>query len=280
MGIPVQWIAVGLGVGYLFSNGTLTWKNVLGFSVVVASGMAFLLYRFQENLLFQPKIFPQHLTPKDNPPGMRHPGEHGLGWEDVRLTAADGTKLHAWLIRPENTAARQARATMLFFHENAGNMGLRMESLKMMYDTLNVNILILSYRGYGESEGVPNEEGLYQDAEAAFQYVRARSDLDTSRLVLFGRSLGGGVAIDLASKHERTGGISCIIVENTFASISDMVDVIFPALSFAKAAILRMKWDSRIKVASITRPILFLSGAQVSSHADKHLHLFSLHFYT
>jgi len=119
---------------------------------------------------------------------------------------------------------------------------------------------------YGESQGIPSEAGLYLDSEAALQWLRNRADIDPTRLVLFGRSLGGGVAIDLASKHVDDGAVRAIIVENTFSSISSMVDCIFPYLSVAKPLLLRMKWDSKEKIATITRPILFISGAQVRCH--------------
>jgi len=120
-----------------------------------------------------------------------------------------------------------------------------------------------SFHRYGESQGIPSEAGLYLDSEAALQWLRNRADIDPTRLVLFGRSLGGGVAIDLASKHVDDGAVRAIVVENTFSSISSMVDCIFPYLSMAKPLLLRMKWDSRAKIADITRPILFISGAQV-----------------
>ena len=288
MSLPVQWIVVGLGFGYMLMTGTISIKQVSSVVLLIGAGALFMLYRFQEALLYQPRIFPQHLTPKDNPPGMRTPCEHQVPWEDVRLTASDGVKLHAWFLRPESLSERRSRATLLFFHENAGNMGLRMENLRMMYQALNCNIIILSYRGYGESEGLPAEEGMYLDAEATLQWALAREDIDRTRIVLFGRSLGGGVAIDLASKHESESGLglrgelSCVIVENTFASIGAMVDVLFPYLSFLKKLILRLKWESSTKIKVVTKPILFLSGAQVStllaSHARVRLSSFRFFF--
>lgn len=264
MSLPFNWIVVGLGVGYLVHSGTVSVRTLGALAAVGAGGFLYCLWRFQEHLLFQPRVFPQHVRPCDNPPGMREPSEVGLEFEDVRLAASDGTALHAWLIRPEDVAQRRERATLLFFQENAGNMGMRMENLKLLHDALDCNIFVLSYRGYGESDGVPSEDGLYLDAEAALQWVRARQDLDSTRLILFGRSLGGAVALDLAAKHERDadGGISCVVVENTFASISHMVDLLFPYLSFAKLWILRMKWESLLKIRDITKPILFLSGAR------------------
>jgi len=265
-GLPLQWIAAGLGFAYLLQSGTVSIKQVAIAGAAIVTGGLYLLYRFQENLLYQPRIFPQHLRPQDNPPGMRSPSEHGLPFEDVRVTAADGVKLHAWMLRPEDKQQRFDRPTIIFYHENAGNMGLRMEYIRMLYVALECNVVILSYRGYGESESVPTEEGLYLDGDAILRWLLTRDDIDRSRIVLFGRSLGGGVAIDVASKHEGDSGlpgkVAAVIVENTFSSISSMVDSVFPLLKHVKQVILRMKWDSVNKVPSITKPMLFISGTQ------------------
>lgn len=123
-GLPLPWIAAGVGFCYLLQSGALTLRGVGIGAAALLSGGLFLLYKFQENLLYQPRIFPQHITPKDNPPGMRCPSEHSLPFEDVRdIRTADGVKLHAWFIRPEDKIQRMQRATILFFQENAGNMG-------------------------------------------------------------------------------------------------------------------------------------------------------------
>jgi len=261
----VQWLVAGAGLAYAIQSGMVSIKHICGLVGVLGCGALFMLYKFQENLLYQPRIFPQFATPKDNPAGMRHPGEHGIPYEDVRITTPDGLSLHAWMLRPERLSDRWARPTLLFFHENAGNMGMRMDNLRMMFNALEANVMILSYRGYGESQGVPSEHGLYVDAEAALQWLLARTDIDRTRIVLFGRSLGGGVAIDLASKHEesgRPGRVAAVIIENSFASISAMVDIVFPWIAFAKPWILRMKWESVLKVPAITKPMLFISGTR------------------
>jgi fermentation-respiration switch protein FrsA (DUF1100 family) len=268
-GLPMQWIAVGVGFCYLLQSGSISPRTVGVSLLALISGGLYLLYKYQEHLLYQPRIFPQHITPKDNPPGMRSPNEHGLPFEDIYLTTPDSIQLHAWFIRPEDKIQRMQRPTILFFHENAGNMGLRMDNLRMMYSQLECNVVILSYRGYGESQGIPSEDGLYIDAETTLQWLLTREDIDRSRIVVFGRSLGGAVAIDLASKHEGgesalPGNIAALIVENTFASISSMVDVVFPYLAVAKRFILRMKWESIEKIPTISKPILFISGSMVS----------------
>ena len=84
--------------------------------------------------------------------------------------------------------------TILFFHANAGNMGMRMDNLEQMYRIVRANVFILSYRGYGNSEGNPSEAGIQLDAEAAIEYV-FKSTIDTNKVFIFGRSLGGAVAI-------------------------------------------------------------------------------------
>lgn len=117
---------------------------------------------------------------------------------------------------------------------------------------------MVSYRGYGASEGFPSEEGIKRDAAAALAYTRDRNDvLDISRLYLFGRSIGGACAIATAAKSEAYSALRGIVVENTFTSINDMIDEIMPALRFAKP-LNRNKWDSLTRIRSIRLPILLI----------------------
>ena len=110
----------------------------------------------------------------------------------------------------------------VYFHGNAGNIGHRLENAKVLYKTLKCNILLVEYRGYGMSDGIPSEEGFYQDAQAAYDFVDSREDLDSSKIVIFGRSLGGAVAIDLASRCDYRDRLLALVVENTFTSIPDL----------------------------------------------------------
>ena len=84
---------------------------------------------------------------------------------------------------------------MIFFHENAGCIGTRLPNIEKIVKSTNSNVLILAYRGYSDSEGEPSEEGLKLDAEATLEYAQNREDIDNSRIFVFGRSLGGAVAI-------------------------------------------------------------------------------------
>src|SRR5688572_9357489 len=108
------------------------------------------------------------------------PAEVGLAFEDVSFTAADGVALHGWFIPgPERT-------TMIWFHGNAGNIGHRLRGLQALHRALSCNLFIFDYRGFGRSSGTPSEAGLYADAEAALDVLRARSDVDAEALVYFG----------------------------------------------------------------------------------------------
>ena len=198
-----------------------------------------------------------------NPRGFRSPEEYGLRHDEVWLRADDGVRLHAWLVLQPAEAAATA-PTLIFFHGNAGNLGFRLPNIKALYYTARCNIFIIDYRGYGNSGGEPSEAGLIADGQAALDYLRTRrspsggsegqSAVDPARLHLFGRSLGGAVALHLAAldaeQHERqsaaaaqSGSASAplspplagVIVENTFASLADMVIVLAARLGLIRA---------------------------------------------
>jgi abhydrolase domain-containing protein 13 len=129
-----------------------------------------------------------------------------------------------------------------------------------------VNILLVEYRGYGDSDNVPpSEAGLKLDAEAAIQFCLKHPKIDSNKILLFGRSLGGAVAFHLAQVCQRKRiPIAGIIVENTFLSISAMVDALMPKIIvMLKPLVLRMKWDSESIVPTLKdTPILYLSGSK------------------
>lgn len=117
---------------------------------------------------------------------------------------------------------------------------------------------MVSYRGYGSSEGSPSENGLKMDAKAALAYARDRTDvLDVSRLYLFGRSIGGACALAVAETPDAQRMLRGVVVENTFTSIDDMIDHIMPALRFVKP-LNRNKWNSLDGIRKVTLPILFI----------------------
>lgn len=150
--------------------------------------------------------------------------------------------------------------TMIFFHGNAGNISHRLLNVSEMYRAgLECNVFLVEYRGYGLSEGEPTEEGLMLDAECALEYIRSRSDINTQKLFLFGRSLGGAVSIRLFQQYSHL--LRGMIVENTFLSIPKMIDFLFPALRYVKFLSCN-KWPSEEHIQHIAKdaPILFLAG--------------------
>eukprot|EP01113_Clastostelium_recurvatum_P030827 TRINITY_DN3788_c0_g1_i1.p1 TRINITY_DN3788_c0_g1~~TRINITY_DN3788_c0_g1_i1.p1 ORF type:complete len:291 (-),score=61.28 TRINITY_DN3788_c0_g1_i1:47-823(-) len=177
-------------------------------------------------------------------------------FEEVHLTTSDNVRIMGWLFRQ---ADAKRCPTVLFLHSNAGNLSHRLMNIRNMYHALHVNVFILSYRGYGKSDGHPTEAGLQRDAQAALSYLEANPDIDASRIILFGRSLGGGVASWLAS-HCNNPGVKAVVLENTFTSIPDMIEVVMPWLRHVKA-LCNNVWNSRQHISSVHIPILFLSGA-------------------
>ena len=132
-----------------------------------------------------------------------------------------------------------------------------MDFIFKMYYKVGCNFFIMAYRGYSNSEGVPSETGIKLDAHAAMEYIMSRTDvIDTKKVFVMGRSLGGAVATYvLASGDYKVRGA---ILENTFTSIDDMVDKIFPYVSFFKRWILRNHWRTIDLVGKLSVPILFI----------------------
>ena len=148
--------------------------------------------------------------------------------------------LRGWLIRPEKDLSKR---TIVFYHENAGNIGLRMDYFEKMINEFNVNILTVAYRGYSQSEGTPTEAGLKQDGLSIMKYARdhySKIVAPGGDLFLLGRSLGGAVATYVATHPETPHDLfSGVILESTFTSISDMVDSMFyPPITTFKGFIL------------------------------------------
>jgi fermentation-respiration switch protein FrsA (DUF1100 family) len=177
-----------------------------------------------------------------------------LGWrfEDVRLTAADGTRLHGWLV-PANgdSGALHPRLTVLLLHGNAGNISHRLDKLAILRD-LGVDVLILDYRGYGESEGRPDEAGTYLDARAGYEHLVRTRGLDPRAIVLFGESLGSAVAAHLAAEAE-VGGV---VLEESFTSLAEVAQGMFPFLPVRW--VIRNRYDTLDRIGRVRAPVLIL----------------------
>lgn len=178
-------------MGTMILNGvaTLTYRVgtlVFGVSTLVAT----LLYFKQDSMLYFPEISGLPRRPAQNPARYRSPEEHQVPFENLYIECEDGVAIHAWLLL--RTKEKNDRPTLVFFHGNAGNIGLRIPNALHMLQHLNANVLMVEYRGYGDSDSVkPNEKGLKLDAQAALKFISKHPKIDSSKIFLFGRSLGG-----------------------------------------------------------------------------------------
>ena len=185
---------------------------------------------------------------------------HGLPYETLHLKTRDAVSLHAFWIRHPGDKGRYV-PTIVYFHGNAGNMGHRLQNATGFYHTLQCNVLMVEYRGYGLSTGTPSEKGFFADARSVLDHLFSRHDLDHGQIVVFGRSLGGAVSIDLAADAVYGAKLMGVIVENTFTSIPDMaVELIHPAVQYLPLVLYRNQYLSVDKIQFVSAPILFVSG--------------------
>ena len=180
------------------------------------------------------------------------PADVGLAFEDVSLTAADGTKLHGWHVPGES------RTTLLWLHGNAGNISHRVDNIAMLIQKTGIGVFIIDYRGYGRSEGKPSEKGLYMDAEAAFEHMTTDLGLDPEEdIVLFGRSLGVGVAVEMATRHR----VRSVVVESGFTSVREMSKSSgMGVLSILLLPLIDARYDSLSKIGSALSPVMVIHG--------------------
>lgn len=173
------------------------------------------------------------------------PKDIGLLYEDVFLKTADQVRLNAWFIPAQSTL------TVLFLHGNAGNLSNRLEIIKLL-NKLKLNVFIVDWRGYGKSQGSPHEEGLYQDALGAYNYLVKEKNISPDSIVVYGKSLGAGVGVDLVSKVEVKG----LIFDSGFTCARDLARRFYPYLP--AQYFLRVKYDSLIKISKISCPKLVI----------------------
>jgi hypothetical protein len=187
---------------------------------------------FENSLIYFPMSFPE---------GDWAP--RGIAVEDAWCTAADGTKIHGWYAPHE-----KPRAFVLFCHGNAGNITHRADVIRALHDRVGVAVLVFDYRGYGKSEGKPDEPGVLADARAARSWLAQKAGLPENQIVLMGESLGGAVAVDLAAD-----GARALILENTFSSMPDVAAFHYP---WAPVRLLmRTRFNSAAKIPSYHGPL-------------------------
>ena len=216
----------------------ISWRAARIFLIVYVV-MLLVLLVFENSLIFFPRNYP------DDDWELR-----GIAKEDAWFTAADGTRIHGWYVPHE-----RPRAVLLFCHGNGGNITHRAAAIRALHGRVGVSLLIFDYRGYGKSEGKPDERGVLADARAARTWLARKAGVADDQVVLMGESLGGAVAVNLA-----VDGARALILENTFSSLPDVAAHHYP---WAPVRLLmRSRFNSAAKIASYHGPLF-------QSHGDR-----------
>ena len=193
--------------------------------------------RFVESLVFFPDTTIEQ-TPVDL----------DLPFDDIWFTSSDSVRLHGWLI-----PASSPNHLLLFCHGNAGNISHRLDNVRLLHNR-GISVFIFDYRGYGRSQGRISEKGFYLDSEAAYEVAREWAEKHRSKLVVFGRSLGGIAATHLAATKNCDG----LILESTFTNMGAMARAHYP-LPFAET-LLEHRLNALGQIVQVRVPILFFHG--------------------
>ena len=177
------------------------------------------------------------------------PSRGGYDFENVFITTTDGVKINGWYINCDNS-----RGTVLFYHGNGGNISHRSDSIRI-FNSLGMSVFIIDYRGYGESEGSPSIKGVDLDALAAWNWLLSEKAIPPDKILLFGRSLGGAVAVELM----RTAKPKAAILESTFSSLADMAGLF---LSPIVNCLVMGAWNSAKTASLIDIPTLCIHSPE------------------
>ena len=210
-------------------------KNIQAIYLLIGVYVLFCLgiFFWQKNFIFFPTKNLRK-SPKD------------LQIEDVYFLSSENIRLHGWFLDLKSDK------TVLFFHGNAGNVSDRTAQMQIFHE-LGLSALIFDYRGYGISEGkIKKEEDLYDDATAALNFLVNEKSIPPDRLIIWGRSLGGAIAIDLAAKKD----FPYIVIESTFTSMDEMAKMQFPFLPIK--LLTKFNFDSLKKVPHIKSKTLII----------------------
>lgn len=213
------------------------WR-IVRYPVFVYAGVLLVIAFFENRLVYRPCTAGQDWQPAPHP-----------DIQDVALRTAGGIELHAWWLPRADTDD-----TLLFLHGNAGNLSHRGGSILKLREILRSGVLIVDYPGYGKSAGSPSETGCYQAADAGYDFLTATQGKPGERMLLYGGSLGGAVAVDLASRRPHR----ALILAKTFTSAPDVGARMLPWLPVRW--LMRNRFDNLGKIASCPRPIFFAHG--------------------
>lgn len=195
------------------------------------------MYLTQRNLMYHPV------------PDMSPPGEYGLALEELELQASDGVNLAAWYAPP-----RSSQPVIVFFHGNAGHLGYRREQFQSFLDA-GFGLMALSFRGFGGSGGSISEEGLYRDGRAAIDHLKGQG-IPENRMVLYGESLGSGVATRMATETTAR----AVVLVSPYISIAERAGEIYWFLPVKW--LLKDRFNNLANLPDIEEPLLVIHGEQ------------------
>jgi fermentation-respiration switch protein FrsA (DUF1100 family) len=213
----------------------LAW--LLGLVAVAYGGVLIVLMALENSLVYYPV------------PASEDWGARPDGVSDVDLISAEGTSIHAWW-----APAAGARGAVLYCHGNAGNLSHRADSIAALNRVVGESVLIFDYPGYGQSGGRPSEAGCYAAADAAYDWLVERQKIAPEHIVLYGGSLGGGVAVDLASRRPHR----ALVLMKTFTALPDVARTQFPWLPVRW--LMRNRFDNLAKIGRCHRPVFIAHG--------------------
>jgi uncharacterized protein len=166
--------------------------------------------------------------------------------QDIYFTSADGTKLHAWWLPP----TRPEAGAFLASHGNGGNLSYRGDLAAGLYAATGAGVLMYDYPGYGHSEGSPTEAGCYASGDAAYAWLTTEGKVPPQRVILLGESIGTGVAVDLATRHEHR----ALVLMCPFTSLPAAAKSHYPFLP--THTVMQSRFDSLAKIGRCPRPLL------------------------
>lgn len=186
------------------------------------------------------------------------PSSVGLSFQQFETHSRNGNRIHGWFVPVDS-----ARITVLYCHGNAGNISDRLETLQLFHE-LGINVAIFDYRGYGNSEGKPSEEGTYEDASVVRQYLIDEWDVKEKNMIIMGRSLGGPIAARLAALHNP----AAVILESTFTSAVDLGSDMYSWLPVEK--FLKFEYETQRYLRQVKAPIFMAHSTEDDVVPFKH----------
>lgn len=204
--------------------------------------------------LFAPRILPRLLYfPQSLDADEAEPARWGLPEaETVRITASDGVALHGWWLRAPSESSCGAA---IYLHGNAGSIAGR-GGIGRSIAEAGLDVLLLDYRGYGASSGAPSEAGLYRDADAAWLHVREVGGFAPDRILVFGESLGGAVAIDLATRRP----VGALVLVAPLPGTVPVARALYPWLPGIVLEWDEERFDAQARIGRIDAPLLVAHG--------------------